>query len=143
MVLMVTLSFGVLVSRWLFQSGHIAWQEAYLWLHALLFLLGAVVAAKDRAHVRIEIFDDLLGGRCQRMVELGGHVLLLLPMMFVIIWSAWQPVWRSFALLEGSPLAGGLPGLFLLKSMVLVMAVSLVLFALRRVCEITARSHGS
>jgi TRAP-type mannitol/chloroaromatic compound transport system permease small subunit len=43
-----------------------------------------------------------------------------------IFWASWEYVLTSWSFEEGSPEAGGLPGVFLLKSLLLVMPTLLI-----------------
>jgi TRAP-type mannitol/chloroaromatic compound transport system permease small subunit len=54
-------------------------------------------------------------------------VFLLLPVTLFITWVSWDYVVSSWSLLEGSREAGGLPGVFLLKSVIPLMALLLLL----------------
>lgn len=119
---MVGVTFAVVVLRYLFNSGWIAMQESITWMHALVFLLGAAYTLKHDGHVRVDIFYRKWGPRGRAWVDLGGSLFLLLPMCAFILWVSWDYVATSWALREGSREAGGLPGVFLLKTSLLLMA---------------------
>lgn len=114
-----------------FGLGRVWMQESVLWLHALLFLSGAFFATIDDAHVRIEIFRDRWNPRTRHLVERLGHLCLFLPMMLVIGWTSLAPIARSWTQLEESSSAGGLPGLFLLKSSLLVVVIGFLFWVFR------------
>ncbi len=124
---MVLITFAVVVLRFGFNLGWIAMQESVTYLHATLFLAGAAFTLRHEGHVRVDIFYSRMSDRGQAIVDLAGTLLLLLPVCGFIIWVSWAYVAESWVLHEGSREAGGLPGLYLLKSMILVMAVLLVL----------------
>ncbi len=65
------------------------------------------------------------GGR--RWSTCSGALLLLLPMCAAIGWAAWPYVAQAWAVREGSRETSGLPGVYLLKSVILVFAVQLAL----------------
>ena len=128
-LLMVAAATLVLVLRFVFDLGWAALQEAYVWLHASVFLIAAGAALRSDKHVRIELLSQRLSARGRASIELIGGTLLLAPMLAAIGWSVWPLILRSFAVFEASPEAGGLPGLFLLKSLVLVFCGGLAIEA--------------
>ncbi|MGH6914492.1 MAG: TRAP transporter small permease subunit, partial [Geminicoccales bacterium] len=90
------------------------------YLHSSFFLLLAGYTLLYDAHVRIDIFYHRFGARRRALVDLVGCVFFLLPSVGLIGWQAFPYVRRSWATLEGSSTLGGLPLVFLLKSLILV-----------------------
>lgn len=126
-LLMVLVTFAVVVLRYAFDLGWIAMQESVTYMHAVLFLVGAAYTLKHQGHVRVDIFYRRFSQRTQAWVDLFGGLLLLLPVCLFIFFMSWEYVAQSWELHEGSREAGGLDGVYLLKSMILVMAGLLVL----------------
>jgi TRAP-type mannitol/chloroaromatic compound transport system permease small subunit len=126
-LVMVVVTFGVVVLRYLFDLGSIALQESITTMHALLFMLGAAYTLRHEGHVRVDIFYRRFGVRGRAWVDLLGVVVLLVPVTLFIIWVSWEYVASSWRLHEGSREAGGLPGVFLLKSVIPLMALLLLL----------------
>ena len=126
-LLMVIVTFIVVALRYGFDIGWIALQESVTYLHAMVFLAGAAWALQQEAHVRVDIFYSRFSTRTRAWVDLLGSLLMLLPVMVFVAWISWEYVIESWKVLEGSREAGGLPAVFLLKSLILVMAVMLVL----------------
>ncbi len=124
---MVLVQFAVVVLRYVFSIGWIAVQESILYMHALVFLLGAAYTLKHDGHVRVDIFYRRLPPRARGAVDLLGTLLLLLPVCAFIFWVSWDYVLESWRLTEGSREAGGLPGVFLLKTTILIMAALFLL----------------
>lgn len=124
---MVLVTFIIVILRYAFDIGWIALQESVAYMHALVFMLGAAYTLKHDAHVRVDIFYQRCSARTQAWIDCLGTVLLLLPVNAFIIWSSWEYVADSWDILEGSRNSGGLPGLFLLKTCIIVMAVLLML----------------
>jgi TRAP-type mannitol/chloroaromatic compound transport system permease small subunit len=119
-VLVVALRYG-------FDIGSIALQEAALYLHAFAFMLGVAYTLRHDGHVRVDIFYRRLSPRGRAAVDLGGTLLLLLPLMGFILVASWGYAAGSWARLEGSPEPGGLPLVFLLKSAIPAMALLMLL----------------
>lgn len=124
---MVLVTFAVVVLRYLFDTGWIAVQEAITYMHALVFLIGAAYTLRHNGHVRVDIVYRRLSPRGRAAVDLFGSLFLLLPMSGFLFWVSWDYVASSWALHEGSRETGGLPGVFLLKGAILVMAGLLLL----------------
>jgi TRAP-type mannitol/chloroaromatic compound transport system permease small subunit len=126
-LVMVVVTFGVVVLRYLFDLGSIALQESITAMHALLFMLGAAYTLRHEGHVRVDIFYRRFGVRGRAWVDLLGVVVLLVPVTLFIIGVSWEYVASSWQLHEGSREAGGLPGVYLLKSVIPLMALLLLL----------------
>lgn len=129
-LLMVIITFIVVVLRYLFDYGSIALQESVTYMHATLFLVGAAWTLQQNAHVRVDILYNRCSEKTRALIDLLGSLFLLMPLMLFIAWISWQYVVDSWGVYEGSREAGGLPGVFLLKSLILLMAALLVLQAI-------------
>ena len=86
-------------------------------------MLGAGYTLLHEGHVRVDIVYRPAGRRYRAIVDLLGSLLLLLPMTLAVLWLAFPYVIESWRRLEGSREADGLPGIFLLKSVILVFCV--------------------
>lgn len=122
---MVFLTFLIVVLRYGFNLGWIAMQESVLYLHVMVFMLGAAHTLKANEHVRVDIFYRKMSKRKQALVDIFGTLLLLLPVNFLIFFLSLDYVIKAWSLMESSPEAGGLPLVFLLKSFILVFAVTM------------------
>ncbi len=126
-LLMVLITFSVVLLRYALDTGWIAMQESITYLHALVFMLGGAYTLRRQGHVRVDIFYHRFSDRGRAWVNLLGTLLLLFPLMGFIFWISWEYVIESWKVLEGSREAGGLPGVFLLKSLLLLMPLSMML----------------
>ena len=124
---MVLVTFAVVVLRYAFDLGSIAMQESVTYMHAVLFLAGASYTLRHHGHVRVDIFYRRFSERARAWVDLLGGLLLLLPVCLFIFFESWGYVADSWEIQEGSREAGGIEGVYLLKTMILVMAFLLVL----------------
>lgn len=124
---MVLTTFAVVILRYVFDTGWIAMQESITYMHALLFLIGAAYTLKHQGHVRVDIFFGKFSARGKAWVDLFGTLFLLMPVCLFILFASWDYVTASWSMLESSQEAGGLGGVYLLKSMILVMAALLLL----------------
>lgn len=117
----------VVVLRYGFGIGATALQEAVLYAHALVFMGASAWTLQCNGHVRVDIFYQKFSGRRQALVEVLGNLLLLLPLCLFLGWSSWDYVSNSWATLEASSESGGLKFVYLQKSIILVLVVSLLL----------------
>ena len=116
---MVLATFFVAGARYGFNWGRVWIQETYIWMHGIVFMLGAGYTLLHDGHVRVDIFYRPASARTKAWIDLLGSLLLLLPIVVMVAWVSWPYIAESWSKLEGSREAGGLPGLFLLKSAIL------------------------
>lgn len=126
-IVMVLTCFVIVVVRYAFAAGSVAWQEALVYLHTLVFMLGAGYTLKHDGHVRVDICYQRFSPQAQAWVDCLGSLLLLIPVSVFILYSSWDYVADAWSIKEGSRHSGGLPGLFLLKTCIPVMSGLLIL----------------
>jgi len=90
---------------------------------------------QKEGHVRVDIFYTRCSRKTKAWIDLFGALFLLLPFMIFISWISWSYIADSWSVLEGSREAGGLPAVFLLKSLILVMTFLLSLQALTQIAR--------
>ena len=144
---MVVVTFAVVVLRYLFNLGWIALQESVTFMHALVFMLGAAYTLRHDGHVRVDILSQRLSPRGRAWVEIAGVLLLLVPVMTFLLWVGWDYVAQSWSQREGSRETGGLAGVFLLKTAILVMPMLMLVQglaqALRSVLVLRGRGEAA
>jgi TRAP-type mannitol/chloroaromatic compound transport system permease small subunit len=126
-LVMVIVTFLVVVLRYAFDLGWIAMQESVTYMHAVLFMLAAAYTLQRDRHVRVDIFYQRLSRRGRAWVDLLGTLLLLVPVCAYLAWSGWDYVTESWAVHEGSREAGGIPAVYLLKTLILAMPALMML----------------
>lgn len=126
-VLMVFVMTLVVVLRYGFSIGWIAMQESVVYMHAFVFMLGAAYTLNKDEHVRVDIFYQRFSAKNKAWVDLIGTVFILMPVFAFLLYFSMQYVLSSWRLLEGSPEAGGIPGVFILKGLLLVMPALMML----------------
>lgn len=129
-LILLLLTLTVVILRYGFNTGATNLQDTALYLHGAVFTLGAGYTLKHDAHVRVDIFYRRFSERGQHWVDFLGTLLLLLPVtLFIGIWC-FEYVATSWRIGETSVEAGGLPFIYVQKSLLLVLVVSLTLQAL-------------
>ena len=138
----VVVTFAVVVMRYGFQFGRIWIQESYLWMHAVVFMLGAAWTLQDGGHVCVDVLHRKLSPRAQSRINLLGVILLLVPTCMLILWISLPYVVTSWQLMEGSRQTGGIPAIFLLKSIIPLAALLLLLQGISMAIHNAARIMG-
>jgi TRAP-type mannitol/chloroaromatic compound transport system permease small subunit len=141
-LVMVIGTFLIVLLRYLFDLGFIWMQESVTWMHAAIFMLGAAWALRSGDHVRVDVFYKKLSSRKQGWVDLLGTLLFLLPMCGYIFFESLPYVQQSWQILERSREASGLPGLFLLKTLIPLTALLLALQGVSDLVRAARRIRG-
>jgi TRAP-type mannitol/chloroaromatic compound transport system permease small subunit len=123
----VLVCFSVVMERYFFSNTRLWAQDLYIWLNGAMFTAVAGFALLRGDHVRVDIFYRAASKRRKAIADLVGVVLFLLPFTYVVYAYSVTFVQRSWRLWEGSANVGGMPGLFVLKSFIIVFAVVVAL----------------
>ena len=117
-LIMVLLTFAIVILRYGLNSGGVLLQESVMYLHGTLFMLAIALGVGNNTHVRVDILYSRRSPEQQAWIDLVGHILFLLPSAGFIIWVSLPYVSNSWQILEGSSEVGGIPGVFLLKTLI-------------------------
>lgn len=117
------------IMRYFFNRGSIALQEMEWHLFAVVFLFGIAYALKEDGHVRVDVFYDRFSPRWKAIVNIGGTVLLLLPLSVLVIEGSVWYVQEAINTGEVSGDPGGLPYRWLIKAVIPVSFVFLIVSA--------------
>ncbi|MCG8425497.1 MAG: TRAP transporter small permease subunit [Proteobacteria bacterium] len=134
-LVMALVTFVIIVLRKALSMGWIWMQDSVLYLHSVVFLIGAGFTLKRGGHVRVDVLYGRLGPKRRALVNLFGTVFLLMPMCWLIYDRGLPYVEASWQVRERSQEAGGLDGVYLLKTTILVYAGLLVLQGLAVVID--------
>jgi len=127
---LVLIQFAVVLMVYVFATGSIQLQESLQYINAMMFLGGAGYTAVKDGHVRVDIFYSRMSERGQAIVNLCGTLFLLVPFLVLFWISALPYVMDSWAIKETSVEASGLPFVYILKSTLLLFALTLSLHAI-------------
>ncbi len=117
----------IVLLRYGFGIGSVASQESVTYMHGMVFMLGAAFTLKRGGHVRVDIFYRGYSARTRAWINSVGAIVFLLPFCVFVIGASWQFVTDAWAIHEGSPDPGGIHAVFLLKTLIPLMAVNLLL----------------
>ena len=126
-LLMVLTTLTVVVLRYLFNIGFIWLQESYVWMHGVVFMVGAGYTLLHDGHVRVDVIYRPRSPRYKAWVDLFGSLFLLMPVTIIVAHVATPYVFDSWGRFEASREAGGMPALYLLKTVILVFCTLVLL----------------
>lgn len=132
---MVLFSVVNVLASWLFKASWIWLQESITWMHGANFLLAAAYTLNRQAHVRVDIFYAKMSRKKQALVDFVGTLLLLLPTTIFIAWASLPAFLLSWRVGEVSSEAGGLPALYILKGLLLLMPLLLIFEAINQLSK--------
>ena len=146
-LMMVLTTFLVAVLRYGFGIGWVWMQETYVWMHGAIIMVAAGYTLLHDGHVRVDIFYRAARARTKAWVDLIGTIVFLVPTIAMVSWVTWPYVLLSWHRLESSREAGGMPGLFVWKTTMLLFCVLLLLqgiaLALRSLFVLTGIRESS
>lgn len=125
-LLMMVVQFAIVVMRYIFSIHSTIMQESVMYMHAMVFMLGAAWTLRHDGHVRVDIFYRRMSARGRAWVDLFGTLFLLFPVTLFIAYMSFGYVINSWTIMERSP-DGGIPAVYLLKSLILIMMTLLFL----------------
>ena len=126
---MVLITFIVVVMRYVFDAGLIWLQESVIWMHAVVFMVGAAYTLQQEEHVRVDVFYRTMSASRRAWIDALGVVLFIWPLCIFLAWKSYDFIAASWSMREASRESGGLPyPLFpLLKTVLLVMPLAVLL----------------
>ena len=119
---MVVLTMGIVLLRYAFGSGSVLMQESVMYMHGIFFMLAIPMGIANNSHVRVDIIYNNLSEKKRAFIDLLGHCLFLLPVAAFIFFISFTYVENSWSITEESSEVGGIPGVFLLKTLLPVTA---------------------
>ena len=128
-LVMVVAVVTVVVTRYFLSIGSIALQESVTYLHCAVFMLGLAYTLKKDGHVRVDIFYRQYNAKTKARVNFFGSLIFLLPLCLLLFFTSWDYVVASWSIRETSAENNGLPFIYLLKTLMLIMPVMLLLQA--------------
>ncbi|MHA7773101.1 TRAP transporter small permease subunit [Roseibium sp. M-1] len=123
---------AMVLMRYLLGVGFLEIQDAVNYAFAALVALSVAVSFDADRHVRVDVFRQNWNAATNRRIDWLGDLLLALPVFGLMLWTAFPLVRSSWEILEGSPETGGLPGLFVVKTCLLILPALVLLYALQR-----------
>ncbi len=134
--------FAGVVLRYVFNVGYIWLQELYVWQHAVVFMIGAGYTFLLRGHVSVDVFYTKMAARRKAWVDIIGTVIFLLPWLIVLAYTTAPLILSSWSISESSAQPGGMPAVYLLKSVIWVFCAVVGLQGLALIARRMLFLHG-
>ena len=132
----VLISAGNAILRKAFDISSNAWLELQWLLFGAVFMLAAAYTLQKNAHVRIDVVSSRLSKHSRDVIDLLGHLFILVPVTLLTAWLSWPFFLESFRNGEVSSNAGGLP---VWPAKLLIFA-GMLLLLLQAISEIIKRA---
>jgi len=100
--------------------------ESAQYFHATVIMLGAAMALLANEHVRVDIIQSRLSPPAKALVDFIGFYAFLMPVCLLLIWSSTGFVRFAWQIWEGSAETDGIRGIFLLKTLIPLFAITLL-----------------
>ena len=126
-IAMTVTQVALVLGRAMFGFGSLQLSEAVIYANAVFVGVGVAYALSRDGHTRIDVLRVKMNDIGRARVDFWACLVLLLPTIIVLIWASLPYVIRAWQTLEGSRSVGGMQGVFLFKSMLIVMPALLVL----------------
>lgn len=133
--MMVILSCVTVVGRYVFDYVSIPLQEIALYLHSTAFMLGVIYTWHHDKHVRVDVFYGKYSESRKKRLNQLGHIILAIPLFIYLVYVSIPYVTRSWEVWEKSAATGGLPLVWLLKSLLVLMPIGMLFLVLWKVKE--------
>ena len=124
---MVIMMLIVVVSRYVFGIGQTGLQELIMYMHVLVFLASAGYLVTKDEHVRVDIFYRDATKEYKHKLNVILGIIFLLPIILVILFYSFEFVQMSWKISEISTEAGGLKYVYVQKTLILLLPISLLL----------------
>ncbi len=126
-LIMVLVQFVVVTMRYVFGLSVLVMQESIWYMHSIIFLVAAGYTLLHNAHVRVDVLYGSVDRKKKALIDLGGVLVILLPMCIATIWLSWDYVLNAWKVREGSVEVSGIPAVYLLKTCIWLFAGTLAL----------------
>ena len=127
LVVLIVVQLGNVLARYLFGISSVLSQELAVYLNASAILLACGWSLAKNRHVRIDVLSFRFDEGLKRRRDVICFFLLGLPLLTVLLWLSVPYVLSSWAVLEGSAEISGLPGVFLIKTLLPVFLILLLI----------------
>ncbi len=120
----------VVAMRYVFSMGWPWATDLLTYLFFLIVSLPMVAVLLRNESVRVDVLSQSFSRPLRRAVDRVALLVLLFPAMAWAAWKSVPMVSTSWRVLESSPTLGGMPGYFVLKTLVAVVFAALAVLAL-------------
>lgn len=127
LVLLLASQLSVVILRYCFGTGFLELQDFTAYVFASLVTLSIPIALVMDRHVRVDVWREHQSPRLRRTLDSLATLLLLLPVYLLSMYLVFPDITYAWQIREGSLETGGLPGLYLIKTLFPVSCLLMVL----------------
>ena len=127
LVVLIVVQLGNVLARYLFGISSVLSQELAVYLNASAILLACGWSLAKNRHVRIDVLSFQFDEGLKLRRDVICFLVLGLPLLTVLLWLSVPYVLSAWAVLEGSAEISGLPGVFLIKTLLPVFLILLLI----------------
>lgn len=120
----------VVALRYVFAMGWPWATDLLTYLNFLIVSLPMLAVVAFNKGVRVDVLRNAMSRRTRNVLDRIALLGLFLPAMLWAAWTSWPLTRNSWSLLESSPNMGGLPGYFVLKTILTAVFAGLAGVAL-------------
>lgn len=129
-VLLLLAQIVIVALRYVFSLGWSWAIDLLTYVFYLSVLLPMLLVLIGNASIRVDVFYAAWSPARRRFIDRVALLVLFFPAMAYAAWSSLSPTLNSWRVLEASPTFGGLPGLFLLKTLLTLTFAALAAVSL-------------
>lgn len=130
LVILILATVASIIALSIFGLSFTKLDELPIYLHASVIMLGSAVTLLAGQHVRVDIFYSRFSPAKKSALEIVSFYALTIPFCILLIWVSQSFVAGSWQTFEGSNDANGIRGIFLLKTLLPVFAITVLAQAL-------------
>jgi TRAP-type mannitol/chloroaromatic compound transport system permease small subunit len=117
---------AVVLLRFGFDMGFIKLQNLAGYAFAVLLILSLPYCLARGGHVRVDVLSERLPPSYLRRADLVALILSLIPVFGLMVWAFLPDLRFSWSIREGAVETGGLGGVYLVKSTVVLSGVLMI-----------------
>ena len=123
------------ILRYGFNNGLPSLEELIWHFYAIAFMFGIAYAITTDSHIRVDIVHTYLSVKTQRIIEILGILLLLMPFTVIVLDHSLSWTMESYRVMESSSSPTGLPYRWIIKSVLPLALILMFIAALARLIE--------
>jgi len=127
LIVLIFSEISIVMLRYIYNVGFLKLHDIALYSFSALVILSIVYSFGCNAHVRVDVFRDKQSDKSKRLIDKFAILFCLYPLFSFILYWVWPDIIYAWSIFEGSRETGGLAGLFLVKSMLPLVAVLMMI----------------
>jgi len=123
LIVLIFSEISIVILRYIYGVGFLKLHDIVLYSFSALVILSIVYSFGCNTHVRVDVLRDKHCHNTKRLIDCFSILFCLYPLFSFILYWVWPDITYAWSIFEGSRETGGLAGLFLVKSLLPLVAV--------------------